>query len=61
MADNIHASPKAPYCPSPDSYAVVRLDPVAMVEHLNDREALASARAMKPKTYLVYIDCVSSV
>ncbi len=30
-----------------------------MVEHLNDSEALQSAKALRPKSYLAYIDCVS--
>ena len=45
--------------PCDRSFAVIRMDPVAMVEHLNDAEALASARALRPKSYVVYIDCVS--
>ena len=36
-------------------YAVVRIDPVAMVEHLNDPIALQQARALLTKKYLVYL------
>lgn len=39
-------------------YAVIRMDPVAMVEHLNDPIATQAAAAMQPKKYLVYIEDV---
>ncbi|KAI8978347.1 hypothetical protein BD414DRAFT_495277 [Trametes punicea] len=42
-------------CPGSLQYAVVRIDPVAMVEHLNDPTATAAARALRPKKYLVYL------
>ena len=58
--ENAASTSNAPLCPTTHSYAVIRMDPVAMVEHLDDAEALASARALCPKSYVVYIDCVSS-
>ena len=57
--EDAYSSSDAPFCPTTESYAVIRMNPVAMVEHLNDAEALASARALRPKSYVVYIDCVS--
>ncbi|TFK84700.1 hypothetical protein K466DRAFT_526956, partial [Polyporus arcularius HHB13444] len=39
----------------PNQFAVLRIDPVAMVEPLRDPQALAEARAMKPKKYLMYL------
>ncbi|TFK83903.1 hypothetical protein K466DRAFT_497572, partial [Polyporus arcularius HHB13444] len=44
------------FCPSPGSYAVIRMDPIAMVEHLHDPVALSAAEAVEAKSYLVYID-----
>ncbi|KAI0653325.1 hypothetical protein C8Q70DRAFT_1059397 [Cubamyces menziesii] len=44
------------FCPMPFLYAAIRMDPVAMVEHLQDPIALAAARKLQPKTYLVYIE-----
>ncbi|KAI0752787.1 hypothetical protein C8Q80DRAFT_475935 [Daedaleopsis nitida] len=38
-----------------NSYAVIRMDPVAMVADLQDPIALAEARKMAPKKYLVYL------
>ena len=58
--ENAASTSNALFCPTTHSYAVIRMDPVAMVEHLDDAEALASARALCPKSYVVYIDCVSS-
>ncbi|OSC96778.1 hypothetical protein PYCCODRAFT_1420552 [Trametes coccinea BRFM310] len=43
-------------CPEPLCYAVIRIDPVAMVEHFNDPIATAEACALRPKKYLVYLD-----
>lgn len=61
MADSAtEANSEAPYYPTTYSYAAIRIDPVAMVEHLNDVEALAAARLIRPKSYVVYIDCVSA-
>ena len=58
--EDAYPTSDAAFCPTTDSYAVIRMDPIAMVEHLNDAEALASARALRSKSYVVYIDCVSS-
>ncbi|KAJ2994798.1 hypothetical protein NUW54_g7490 [Trametes sanguinea] len=44
------------FCPLPGRYVAVRLDPVAMVKHLRDPVALREAQAMRPKTYLMYIE-----
>lgn len=48
------------FSPSPGAYAVIRLDPVEMVQHLDDNDALQAAMAMQTKTYLVCLDIVSS-
>ncbi|KAI0629485.1 hypothetical protein C8Q77DRAFT_1065328 [Trametes polyzona] len=45
-------------CPDPFIYAVIRMDPVAMVEHFKDPEATARARAMVTKKYLFYTEAV---
>ena len=39
-------------------FAVIRIDPVASVAHLNDTEATESAKALESKCYLVYISAV---
>ena len=39
-------------------FAVIRIDPVASVAHLNDTEATKSAKALESKCYLVYISMV---
>ena len=44
--------------PVQQTYVVLQLDPVAMVQHLNDPAALEEARSMTPKKYLVYISMV---
>ncbi|KAI0328986.1 hypothetical protein GY45DRAFT_1253846 [Cubamyces sp. BRFM 1775] len=44
------------FCPMPHRYAAIRIDPVTMVEHLDDPIALAAAHAMETRTYLVYIE-----
>ncbi|KAI0350613.1 hypothetical protein OH77DRAFT_1412657, partial [Trametes cingulata] len=44
------------FCPSPFQYAVIRMDPVAMVEHFNDPIATSEARALDTKKYLVYLE-----
>ena len=36
-------------------YAVIQMDPVAMVKHLDDSIALEEARALRPQKYLVYL------
>ncbi|KAI0692636.1 hypothetical protein C8T65DRAFT_72799 [Cerioporus squamosus] len=39
------------------TFAVIRMDPVAMIRrHLNDPEALRAAEALSPRSYLVYLD-----
>ncbi|KAI0664030.1 hypothetical protein C8Q70DRAFT_905978 [Cubamyces menziesii] len=43
------------FCPGVFYYAVIRMDPVAMVEHFNDPIATAEARALETKKYLVYL------
>ena len=48
-----------PY-PRDEAFAVIRLDPVASVRHLKDPEALRAARALTPRTYLVYLFEVST-
>ncbi|KAI0629520.1 hypothetical protein C8Q77DRAFT_1042720, partial [Trametes polyzona] len=40
----------------PGWYAVIRMDPVTMVKHLDDPQALYAAEAMQPKSYLVYLE-----
>ncbi|RPD56389.1 hypothetical protein L226DRAFT_513177 [Lentinus tigrinus ALCF2SS1-7] len=42
--------------PDDQSFAVIRMDPVAMVRHLDDPEALKAAEALSPQSYLVYLD-----
>ena len=42
--------------PCDRSFAVIRMDPVAMVRHLNDPEATRAAKALSPRKYLVYLD-----
>ncbi|RPD56370.1 hypothetical protein L226DRAFT_468638, partial [Lentinus tigrinus ALCF2SS1-7] len=44
------------YTPMEGSFAVIRMDPVAMVRHLDDPEALRAAEALSPQSYLVYLD-----
>ncbi|EIW54313.1 uncharacterized protein TRAVEDRAFT_76241, partial [Trametes versicolor FP-101664 SS1] len=48
------------FSPSPGAYAVIRLNPIEMVQHLDDNDALQAAMAMQTKTYLVCLDIVSS-
>ncbi|KAI0774883.1 hypothetical protein BD413DRAFT_472104, partial [Trametes elegans] len=38
------------------AYAAVRMAPVAMTRHLDDPHALSAARALRPKTFLVYVE-----
>ncbi len=47
--------------PVPWFYAVICMDPVAMVEDLglNDAETLAAVAGFNPKKYLVYVNLVS--
>lgn len=44
--------------PSGRLYAVIQMDPVAMVEHLDDPIALEAAKALHPKKYLIYLEQV---
>ncbi|EIW54185.1 uncharacterized protein TRAVEDRAFT_132557 [Trametes versicolor FP-101664 SS1] len=44
------------FSPNMGNYAVIRMDPVAMVKDLDDPEALVAAEALKTKKYLVYLD-----
>ncbi|KAL1937866.1 hypothetical protein VTO73DRAFT_12759 [Trametes versicolor] len=44
------------FSPNAPCYAVIRMDPVAMVKKLDDPEALAAARAMTPQSYVVYLN-----
>ena len=48
------------FVPSPLEYAAIRMDPVAMVQHLGDPLALEAAQDIHPKTYLVHLSWVSS-
>ncbi|KAI0669541.1 hypothetical protein C8Q78DRAFT_992654 [Trametes maxima] len=43
-------------CPGASQYAVMRMDPVAMVEHFGDRDATLEAQRLIPNKYLVYLD-----
>ena len=47
--------------PRPHRFAVVQMDPIAMVKHLNDPDALVAAQQIRPKKYLVYLKyvCIS--
>ena len=48
------------FAPNIRRFAVIRLNPVAMVQDSNDLEALAEARAMSTKKYLVFLVNVST-
>ena len=41
------------FCPSVGVYAAIRIDPAAMVAHL-DTLAAEEAQAIRPKTYLIF-------
>ncbi|KAI0740970.1 hypothetical protein C8Q76DRAFT_608661 [Earliella scabrosa] len=43
------------FAPNINYFAVVRLNPIVMVQDLDDPEALAEARAMSTKKYLVFL------
>ncbi|KAI9067447.1 hypothetical protein FKP32DRAFT_1588548 [Trametes sanguinea] len=43
------------FSPSPGAYAVIRLNPVEMVKHLDDAQALEQAKALTPRFHLVYL------
>ena len=47
------------FVPSPLDYAAIRMDPVAMVQHLGDPLALEAAQGIHTKTYLVHLSWVS--
>ncbi|RDX48680.1 hypothetical protein OH76DRAFT_1352111 [Lentinus brumalis] len=44
-----------PFAPSPWNYAVVQMDPVTMVQHLDDSQALEAAERIQPKAYLLHL------
>ncbi|EIW54181.1 uncharacterized protein TRAVEDRAFT_76103, partial [Trametes versicolor FP-101664 SS1] len=44
------------FSPNTSTYAVIRMNPIAMVKDLHDPEALAAAEGLQPKAYLIYID-----
>ena len=46
---------KPPRFPPTGMYAVMQIDAMAMIQHLQDHEALASARRIQTKKYLVYV------
>ncbi|RDX48699.1 hypothetical protein OH76DRAFT_1352000 [Lentinus brumalis] len=50
MSRKVSSFPKA------RRFAVVRMDPVAMVEHLQDPLATGAAKEMRTQKYLVYLD-----
>lgn len=49
------------FSPNTSTYAVIRMNPVAMVQDLNDPEALSAAEALQTKAYLIYIDYVGII
>lgn len=53
------ASPRLFFSPNTPCYAVIRMDPVAMVRKLDDPEAMAAARGMTPQSYVVFLSNVS--
>ena len=59
MSGSVPAPPVG-FTPDPLAYGVIQMDPVAMVAHLNDSQARISALAMKPKSYLAFLDIVGS-
>lgn len=46
--------------PGPHSlvFALMRMDPVTMVQHFNDPDLTARAQAINPRKYLVLLDTV---
>ncbi|KAL7277684.1 hypothetical protein ACG7TL_008616 [Trametes sanguinea] len=56
LHSSIMCSEMKRFCPSGLQYAVVRIDPVAMVEHFNDPIAIAEGHALDTKKYLVYLE-----
>lgn len=49
------------YSPNACAYAAIRLDPVAVVSHLNDPQSSLEAQALRPQTYLIYLDYVRMI
>lgn len=47
------------FAPLPGTYLTIRLNPVTMVEHLEDSVALDAARQMSVGTYIAYVEHVS--
>ena len=45
--------------PKARRFAVARMDPVAMVKHLNDPEAILEAQKVRAQKYLIYLEFVS--
>lgn len=43
------------FSPNPGTYAVIRMNPAAMVKDLNDPEALSAVEAIQTKAYVVYL------
>ena len=52
--------PDSRICPSPGQYAMIQVDPVASVQHLNDKEASEAAATISTKSYLVLLGIVCS-
>lgn len=46
------------YSPNPHSYAAIRINHVATVEHFPFPDIIESARKIQPKTYLVFLNTV---
>ncbi|RPD56377.1 hypothetical protein L226DRAFT_615494 [Lentinus tigrinus ALCF2SS1-7] len=53
--------PDIRFAPRTHTFSVVRLDPVAMVQHLGDQEALRAAEASSPQSYVVFVDLDSAL
>ncbi len=48
------------FAPGTGAFAVMRMDPVAMVRHLDDHEATRAAKDLSPncKSYIAFVDLV---
>lgn len=55
------ASARLFFSPNTPCYAVMRMDPVAMVRKLDDTEAMNAARAMTPQSYVVFLSLISPI
>lgn len=55
------ASPRLFFSPNTPCYAVIRMDPVAMVRKLDDTEAMDAALAMTPQSYVVFLSMVTLI